>query len=594
MIRSSIVCYKHHSRGLSAVSVELVALTVFWSHTIGSRRQAEQFLRGAFLVDFLHQRSKGKRPGHGKGSAGGPASSSSSSRRVSAGSTPSLSPPSLSPSPPPLESSSPSRLPKLGSGKKRTSASSVTEGQATQAPPQPQQQQQRRAPLPVLRQPTDNPDAINFYAIITDDAHMESLREYLATVGKLDAYQLFLRQQPLRSWTMLHWAAAFGLTDLGSDLLESVMQSTCDPRECLSTQDALGRSPLHVAAEHNCSAFVGMLCDYGANPSISDQDNQTAFHIAAGSKDSQLTWILLQGCPSSFPFARVLNIADEAGSTPLHYFAATASSRSSPEYVEERLVVLGQLLARGADPRRRNLEGLTPIDIAARRAWTSFIHECIFAVKSSSNRPSAGNLSDDDADQRPSPTSNSRPRQRDRSRSQSKRAATCLKGVAVAANDQWSPLHLLAATGHAGCIARLVKGMFGTVALGSRGPGGRTAIHLAMKRGHVATVRIILRHLPVGALMLQDDIGKLPVDLCTNTECIELFEDTANAYAGRRRSTSSLDMNADVAVPSPDWMTPKGLPTGSPAASVAHLANQHRGLETSGSLPSLPSKLPAI
>ncbi len=170
--------------------------------------------------------------------------------------------------------------------------------------------------------------------------------------------------------TPLHAAIVGGHWNVADLLLQA------DPK-LIEVKDALGLSPLNLAALHGRTGIVGELLAKGASLETGDRENSQPLHNAAarGHRDTA-AYLVKKGADVAF--------ADDNGTTPLHFAASSgdldlvrlfvehgadvnmqnftqgmvplhwAASRESGEIVE-------YLLDRGASIDVRDLEGRTPL-----------------------------------------------------------------------------------------------------------------------------------------------------------------------------------------------------------------------------------------
>ena len=123
------------------------------------------------------------------------------------------------------------------------------------------------------------------------------------------------------------------------------------PQTRLDQANAVGETPLMMAALRGHTEWAGRLLDRGARLNGADNGNQpgwTALHYAASGPSAATVALLLSRG------ARV-DVRSPNGSTPLMMAA---------QYGPEDAVM--QLLQKGADPRAKNDLGLTAADFASR------------------------------------------------------------------------------------------------------------------------------------------------------------------------------------------------------------------------------------
>jgi uncharacterized protein len=112
--------------------------------------------------------------------------------------------------------------------------------------------------------------------------------------------------------------------------------------------DGLGRTELHYAAVEKNVPLVHQLLAAGAEPDQADDNGWTALHFACQSGSESVVRTLLNADASVDP-------VDSYGNTPL--WKAVFNSRGNGE-------LIALLRAAGADPRRKNASGISPLSLA--------------------------------------------------------------------------------------------------------------------------------------------------------------------------------------------------------------------------------------
>ncbi len=114
----------------------------------------------------------------------------------------------------------------------------------------------------------------------------------------------------------------------------------------MDTRDALGRTPLHIAAFYGRVKIIELLIDSGADVNAKDHTGMTPLHAAAISGGRPSVQALLDKQAD-------IGARTEAGQTALHLSAATGQPKLSRFLIE-----------RGADPQKKDFDGHTPLYFA--------------------------------------------------------------------------------------------------------------------------------------------------------------------------------------------------------------------------------------
>ena len=111
----------------------------------------------------------------------------------------------------------------------------------------------------------------------------------------------------------------------------------------INTRDALGRTPLHIAAFYGRVKIIELLIANGSDVNAKDHIGMTPLHAAAISGGRSSVQMLLDKQAD-------IGARTEAGQTALHLSAATGQPKLT------RL-----LIERGADPQRKDFDGKTAL-----------------------------------------------------------------------------------------------------------------------------------------------------------------------------------------------------------------------------------------
>lgn len=115
-----------------------------------------------------------------------------------------------------------------------------------------------------------------------------------------------------------------------------------------NSPDPDGRSDLHYAARDGNLAGVQKLVSAGTDVNLQDKHGWTPLHFAAQALSEEVTIYLLER-------GAVVDVEDRHGNTPL--FRATFASQGDGG-------VIRALRAAGADPRKKNKSGVSPLKLA--------------------------------------------------------------------------------------------------------------------------------------------------------------------------------------------------------------------------------------
>lgn len=126
---------------------------------------------------------------------------------------------------------------------------------------------------------------------------------------------------------------------------------------------------LNWAIARNASGSIDMLLTLGANPNMAGLDGMPVLHYAVvnGANADVVRKLIDAGAE--------VNAVDGYGNTPLHYIV----TRNCDDDV---IRVLNILLHNGADPRKKNVYGETPYQIAARKLANNVNSRVMWTIRS--------------------------------------------------------------------------------------------------------------------------------------------------------------------------------------------------------------------
>ncbi|XP_029287338.1 LOW QUALITY PROTEIN: serine/threonine-protein phosphatase 6 regulatory ankyrin repeat subunit C [Cottoperca gobio] len=262
-------------------------------------------------------------------------------------------------------------------------------------------------------------------------------------------------KQGIHGMLPLHLAVLYGFPDCCRKLLSNgqfyIMPSQVPSAgDDINISDDHGRTCLHAAASGgNIDCLNLLLNSATAELDVKDNLGRSPLHYAAANGNSQCTISLVRA-------GAEVNELDLTGCSPLHYAAAShtfcgGETSSEPEHSEgtqhEASLCLDFLLDNGANPTLKNSKGYSAVHYAA--AYGNKQHlELLLEI-----------------------------------------SFNCLEEVE--SNIPVSPLHLAAYYGHCEALRLLCETL---VSLDVRDIEGRTALHLAARRGFAPCVEVLLKH----------------------------------------------------------------------------------------------------
>ena len=198
-------------------------------------------------------------------------------------------------------------------------------------------------------------------------------------------------------YSTLHNAVRFGNP---APVVSMLLDAGADPGAITYDEDAW--TPLHLAAVGDDPALVATLLNAGANPLATSADGQTPLHSAAyhGSR-SVVSALLAGGAGAGFTTLHAAALtgdraalataleedgdpdaADSYGWTPLHFAALAGRWTDEPMMIEN-------LVAAGADPEARNLNGMTPMGVLSKYGSKASVAAALLRARAGTG-PDAG------------------------------------------------------------------------------------------------------------------------------------------------------------------------------------------------------------
>lgn len=139
-------------------------------------------------------------------------------------------------------------------------------------------------------------------------------------------------------------------------------------------RDRLGKSSLMIATLNESTIVASLFLNLGADPNGVDNQGQSALHLAAEYHSVPLARLLLSAGAN-------VDLQDAKGNTPLwnalYYFSG---HDNEPQFVE-------LMLKNGADPNRKNNQGVCPLDLQDESEDFAMVKKCLADWSSASPPP---------------------------------------------------------------------------------------------------------------------------------------------------------------------------------------------------------------
>lgn len=169
------------------------------------------------------------------------------------------------------------------------------------------------------------------------------------TVGLLLAQGVDVRPMDHSGFTALHYAASYGYPEKAKEILKAGSD--------IDAKNGAGKTPLHLAFETpRNDEVIRLLLEGGASLSAKDNAGKNALHYATR------FFVAVEFFKEILQKEGNINVQDQNGDTPLHAILAEAIQMKSVSPVRKEKVIL--LLDQGADPKIKNKNGKSPLDLA--------------------------------------------------------------------------------------------------------------------------------------------------------------------------------------------------------------------------------------
>ena len=219
---------------------------------------------------------------------------------------------------------------------------------------------ERRGPSPLLRPPTRVPK--QKWGLSPARNERRGLSPLLRTSTPTTQQATRANHKPPRHALILSvlLLAAAGCAPSPHDIaasgdVERMKARLADDPESIHARNDLEKTPLHYAVTSSRTEMIAYLIAQGADIAAADRTGMQPLHVAivqhAPDRPDQIAQLLDAGAG--------ISAQDDFGDTPLHVAAMFGKLR-----------ILKYLIERGADPAAKNVEGLTPQELARKHRRT--------------------------------------------------------------------------------------------------------------------------------------------------------------------------------------------------------------------------------